>query len=104
MFLPLKPHAFSCHGYAAAASPGLASFCCVRVSVAPLASETLEQTWQPCNDRTELQGTMLPVTLGALALPESIAWSLLLLPQRLFCPEKDLTLHKRELGVTSILC
>lgn len=66
----------------------------------PPASEALKQPWQPCNDRPELQGTMLPVTLGALALSESIAWSLLLLLQRLFCPEKDLTLHKRELGVT----
>lgn len=88
MFLSLKPYAFSIHGYAAAASPGLAFFCCVRVSVAPLASEALKQTWEPRNDRAELQGMMLPVTLGALALSESIAWSLLLLLQRLFSPEK----------------
>lgn len=97
MFLHLKPYAFSFHRYATAASPGPASFCCVRVSVAPLASEALEQTWQPSNNRAELQGMMLPVTLGALSLSESIAWSLLLLLQRLFFPRKD---HKRELGVT----
>lgn len=88
MFLSLKPYAFSFQRSAAAASPGPASFCCARVLAAPLASEALEQTQEPHNDRAVLQGTMLPVTLGALALSESIAWSLLLLLQRLFCPEK----------------
>lgn len=88
MFLALKPYAFSFHGYAAAAFPGPASYCCVRDLVAPLASEALEKTWEPCNDRAELQEMMLPVTLGALALSESIAGSLLPLLQRPFCPEK----------------
>lgn len=100
MFLPLKPYAFSFHGYAAAASLGLGSFCCVRDSVAPLLSEALEEIWESRNDRAELQGMMLPVTLGALALSESIACFLLPLLQRLFLPRKYLVLHKRKPRVT----
>ena len=73
MLFSLKPYAFSFHGYAAAASPGPASFFCVRVSVAPLASGALKEPWDPCNDRAELEGMMLPVTLGAMAPSESIA-------------------------------
>lgn len=55
------------------------------------------------NNRAELQRMMLPVTLGVLALSESICQSLLLLLQRLFLPRKDLMLHKKGAGSNSNL-
>lgn len=68
-------------------------------SWSPPASEALEQNWWPYNDRAELQGTMLPVTLGTLTLWKHCVVSPAL-TAKAFLPRKDVMLPKRELGVT----